>query len=183
MIKIETLEVSGFGPALKALRLPHGLECRSEIYGNFSADSVENIKRFNSSSFCIINDADIQLMQRLIKGGDCEAKVLRGIIAYADITAPVYWWCECETYRHGHERLSSASTMHIDCKGLAGEELQKAKSEIPMGKELEKIDFFSYQCLRNIYIWRKHHRLPEWRTFCEWIESLPYAAELIAYGL
>ena len=37
----------------------------------------------------------------------------------------------------------------------------------------------NYRCLRNIYMQRKDHRLPEWRAFCEWIETLPYAKELL----
>lgn len=37
----------------------------------------------------------------------------------------------------------------------------------------------NYRCLRNIYMQRKDHRLPEWRAFCKWIETLPYAQELL----
>ena len=37
----------------------------------------------------------------------------------------------------------------------------------------------NYRCLRNIYKQRKNHRLPEWRAFCFWIETLPYAQELL----
>lgn len=37
----------------------------------------------------------------------------------------------------------------------------------------------NYRCLRNIYIQRKDHRLPEWKEFCKWIETLPYAEELL----
>lgn len=37
----------------------------------------------------------------------------------------------------------------------------------------------NYRCLRNIYIQRKDHRLPEWRAFCQWIETLPYAEEFL----
>lgn len=37
----------------------------------------------------------------------------------------------------------------------------------------------NYRCLRNIYLQRKDHRLPEWREFCKWIETLPYAKELL----
>ena len=69
--------------------------------------------------------------------------------------------------------------MHTDCKGLTGGELVKVKSEIPMGKELKKIDYFSYQCLRNIVHQRAEHRLPEWHQFIEWVKSLPLAEELI----
>ena len=37
----------------------------------------------------------------------------------------------------------------------------------------------NYRCLRNIYMQRKDHRLPEWRAFCKWVETLPYAEELL----
>ena len=39
----------------------------------------------------------------------------------------------------------------------------------------------NYEVLRNIYFQRRGHKLSEWHTFCEWIESLPYAKELITY--
>ncbi len=39
----------------------------------------------------------------------------------------------------------------------------------------------NYQVLRNIYFQRRNHKLQEWRDFCKWIESLPYAKELICY--
>ena len=126
-----------------------------------------------------VDSRDMELLMRLVKAGDEHAKVLRGVVVWARMTLPVYIWCELETYRAGHERLMSESTMHIDCKGLSGEELQRAKASIGMGKELTKVDFFSYQCLRRIWQQRKNHRLPEWHNICEWIESLPMAEELI----
>ena len=49
----------------------------------------------------------------------------------------------------------------------------------PAGFELTARLTTNYRCLKNIYIQRKNHRLPEWREFCSWIESLPYAKELI----
>ena len=178
-MKIETIEIAGFASALKALHLPFMGEEKSYI---------ETCHFFTEGVFCNDSavqpaDKDLELMSKLIKGGDCEAKVLRGIVVYTKVTAPIYFWREAETYRHGHERLCSESTMHIDCKGLSGEELQKAKAAIPMGHPCTCIDSWSYQCLRNIYIWRRHHRLPEWREFCKWIETLPYAKELITVGL
>lgn len=39
----------------------------------------------------------------------------------------------------------------------------------------------NYRCLKNIWRQRRNHRLPEWREFCRWIETLPYAKELICY--
>ena len=49
----------------------------------------------------------------------------------------------------------------------------------PSGFELTARMATNYRCLRNIYIQRKDHRLPEWREFCKWIETLPYAKELL----
>lgn len=49
----------------------------------------------------------------------------------------------------------------------------------PAGFELTARLTTNYRCLKNIYQQRKNHRLPEWREFCKWIETLPYAKELI----
>lgn len=185
-MKVETLEMCGFESALRALRLSYGKEPRSEFESGvfyYPTGITDEREVLQVSSQCIIDPQDIDLMERLVRNGDEHAKVLRGIIVYAQVDAPVYWWCEEETYRAGHERLMSESTMHIDCKGLSGEELQRAKAEIPMGKVLRKVGFFSYQCLRNIYRQRRKHRLPEWREFCAWIEGLPLADRLITAGL
>ncbi len=49
----------------------------------------------------------------------------------------------------------------------------------PAGFELTARLTTNYRCLRNIYLQRKDHRLPEWREFCKWIETLPYAKEFL----
>lgn len=51
----------------------------------------------------------------------------------------------------------------------------------PAGFELTARMTTNYRCLKNIWRQRRNHRLPEWREFCKWIESLPYAKELICY--
>lgn len=132
-----------------------------------------------SETCCVISPKDLLLMSTLVRRGDEHAKVLRGIVVYAEISAPVWLYRELETYRIGRERLSSESTLHIECKGLSGEELEKAKGEISMGHIQKTVDMYSYQALRRIYFQRRNHRLPMWHDFCEWIESLPYAKELI----
>ena len=193
-MKIETIEVAGLAGALTALRLPFGKELRSNIQTIMSRDVDFEIGGLDCNIYPIlspwsktqkidINPKDITLMQTLVKRGDEHAKVVRGIMVWAKITAPVYWWCEEETYRMGHERLASESTMHIDCRGLAGSELQEAKSAIPMGKELTKVDMFSYQALRKMVAQRHNHRLPEWHEFVDWVRTLPLAEELIFVGL
>ena len=181
-MKIETLEISGFRSALEALRLPYGLEPRSKLDSKISLfNSI--YKNYDKIIYCesttVLDKNDITLLSTLVKRGPEHAKCIRGINVYAKITAPIYWWCEMETYTVGHYRLASESTMHVDCKGLKEDELVKAKSEIPMGKELTKVDMFNYQNLRNIYFQRRNHRLPEWREFCTWIETLPYSKEFI----
>ena len=182
-MKIETLELSGFRSCLEALRLPFSLEPRSCLSHTDDYFLRQEDDEYNSTilsnTWIKLHKKDLSLLQALVKRGPEHAKCIRGISVYAKITAPVYWWCELETYGIGRDRLASASTMHVDCKGLSGDELVKAKSEIPMGKELTKVDRFNYQCLRNIYFQRRNHRLPEWHTFCEWIELLPYAENFI----
>ena len=199
-MKIETIEIAGLAGALTALRLPFGKDVRSRIehfcdtYLDFTDMDVEKAEdtyevtmkghpRFTSNTYIAIEPKDLSLMTTLVKRGDEHAKVVRGIMVWAKITAPVYWWAEAETYRAGHERLASESTMHIDCKGLSGKELQEAKAAIPMGKELTKVDMFSYQALRRIVSQRHDHRLPEWHQFIDWIKTLPLAEELIFVGL
>ena len=49
----------------------------------------------------------------------------------------------------------------------------------PAGFELTARMTTNYRCLRNIYLQRHDHRLPEWREFCAWIETLPYASEFL----
>ena len=175
MLEIETLEIAGFVSVLRALRLPFGKDCRSDVTNTF-----EQIREtFLSSSCARIHEKDMKLMSTLVKRGNEHSKVLRSLVVYAEISAPIWFYRELETYRIGRERLSSESTMHIECKGLSGEELEKAKDAIPMGHIQKTVDMFSYQCLRRIYFQRRNHRLPMWHDFCAWIESLPYAHELI----
>ena len=199
-MNIETIEIAGLAGALTALRLPFGKEVRSKIENycethlDFTDMDVEKTEdtyevtmkgllKFTSNTSIDIDKKDLALLHTLVKRGDEHAKVVRGINVWAKITAPVYGWCEEETYRAGHERLASESTMHIDCRGLTGQELQEAKAAIPMGKELTKVDMFSYQTLRRIVVQRHDHRLPEWHLFIAWIKTLPLAEELIFVGL
>ena len=188
-MKIETIEIAGLAGALTALRLPFGKEVRSTITGKTDSYIAKNNTTGDRTHLIVwdgsvdINNKDLALLQTLVKRGDEHAKVVRGINVWAKITATVYWWAEAECYRAGHERLASESTMHIDCRGLTGQELQETKAAIPMGKELTKVDMFSYQTLRRIVIQRHNHRLPEWHQFIAWIKTLPLAEELIFVGL
>lgn len=173
-LNVELIEVSGFVSCLRALRLPFGKEIRSVVYSYHSA--ISNYIDYTGQ--VIFDDKDIKLLKRLIANGDEHAKVMRGIRAHLEISAPRWWWVEMDTYRAGTERLSSESTMHIDSKGLSGEELMAFKDELKEGKVQKRIQDFSYQTLRRIYKQRAEHRLPIWHDFCSFIESLPMS-ELI----
>lgn len=182
MLDVKTIEVAGFLSAVEALRLPFGKECRSQTHYDDSwvCDIVPN---FQSDVRVFFDERDLTLMSTLIKRGDEHAKVLRGIIAYAEINAPRFWWVEMDTYRIGSERLSSESTMHIQGRGMSTEELVKMKSELTEGTMQKRVQYFSYQALRRIYQQRRNHRLPHWHIFCDWIKTLPFANELILIGL
>ena len=179
---VKTLEVAGLVGALTALRLPFGKEPRSEFVLQssypkevFGTDGVSIPYR----DYIKVDYKDIKLISTLVKRGDEHSKVLRGVMVWCEINAPRYWWVEMDTYRVGAERLSSESTMHIEGKGMPEEELVKMKEELPEGHMQKRVWMFSYQTLRRIYFQRKDHRLPQWRTFCEWIETLPFAEEFI----
>lgn len=178
MLEVKTIEIAGFLSAVEALRLPFGKECRSET--EYSDSWVEKyIPNFQADIRVFFNEKDLALMSTLVTRGDEHAKVLRGIIVYAEINAPRYWWAEADTYCIGTERLSSESTMHIQGRGMNTEDLIKMKSELKEGTMQRRIQFFSYQTLRRIYHQRHDHRLPHWHVFCQWIEELPFAKWLI----
>lgn len=179
MIEIKTLEISGMASVLQALRLPFGKECRSECSWAGTINEDYQPPMFQTESSCFIDEKDLALLSTLVKRGDEHAKAIRGLMVYAEIEAPIYFYRELETYRVGRERLSCNSTMHQQCKGLSGDELVRAKAEMPMGTMQKTVDVYSYQCLRNIVKQRKGHRLPEWKVFIDWVKSLPFFDTLI----
>lgn len=72
-----------------------------------------------------------------------------------------------------------------DCKSVEEHEEAKKRKYLeilytnPAGFQLTARMTTNYRCLKNVYAQRKDHRLPEWRAFCAWIETLPYFNELI----
>lgn len=183
-LKVNTLEIAGMASVLQALRLPFGKECRSSCTFKGDVNDTDFTSAlFHTESQSFINDKDLKLLSTLVKRGNEHSKCIRGLIVYAEIEAPRFWWAEADTYRIGTERLASESTIHIQGKGLSTEELVKMKSELTEGTIQKRVQMFSYQTLRRIWIQRHNHRLPMWHTFCEWIENLPFANELILIGL
>lgn len=179
MISVKTLDICGMLSVLQALRLPFGKECRSLEESDFAFEEGQNVDIWYERKYCEIDHRDLLLLSTLVRRGDEHSKAIRGLIVYTEIDAPRFFWQEMDTYKVGTERLSSESTMHIQGKGLSTEELVKMKSDLKEGTMQKRIQMFSYQTLRRIYYQRRDHRLPHWRLFCEWMETLPYFNELI----
>ena len=96
MIKLEHTNVYGFKQAIRGMRNPL------------------NSWHLSDSTFdgeVRIGEVDHDLMMRLSKGGSSHAKYRRMIVVYVDITAPLYWWKEFDTYKVGTV-ANSCSTMH-----------------------------------------------------------------------
>lgn len=181
---VETIELSGLHSCLEALHLPFGGENNSE--SQFDVD----LKRWgkdnqniclNYGGYADISDKDKRLIHTLIKRGDEHGKCIRGVVVYAKITAPRYWWQEMDTYIVGVTSLGSNSTMHQQGKGLDTYDLVKMKENLPESTMQTRIKMISYQTLRRIYLQRRNHRLPQWHIFCNWIESLPLAEDFIVF--
>lgn len=113
MIKIEHTEVVGWEHAIRGMRNPLNSWEKSD---SFKADGFEcmgctkNRDCQKPVAYCI-GDNDLSLMQKLVKAGTDHRKFMRMIVAYCDITAPLYWWKEYDTYKVGTVR-NSCSTMH-----------------------------------------------------------------------
>lgn len=177
LFSVNTLEIGGLAAALQALRLPYGLECRSHVKSLYDYNPNESFCKYKSNIY--LNEKDIKLLHTLCKRGDEHAKVLRGVMVWCEINAPRYFHQELDTYRIGCERLASESTMHIQGAGLSEDELIAMKESLTEDTMQKRVWMFSYQTLSRIYRQRKNHRLPQWRFFCNWVETLPYADSLI----
>lgn len=97
MIKIEHVEVCGWEAAIRGMRNPKN--SRSKMDSDFSG------------GVCKIGPNDLMLMHALCKAGSDHRKFLRMITVNMDITAPLYWWKEYDTYKVGTVS-NSCSTMH-----------------------------------------------------------------------
>lgn len=123
MIKFEHTEVVGWEHAIRGMRNP--LESWERSDSSFGASNIESCDKcpYNNEPYgdpcqddpfhhCInIGENDHDLMTRLAKGGPVHAKYRRMITVYVDITAPLYWWKEFDTYKVGTV-ANSCSTMH-----------------------------------------------------------------------
>ena len=116
MIKIENYEVVGWEHAVRGMRNPMNSWAKSDsdFKGAAVTHILENDKPKEQHVYfdaLSIGPNDHDLMMRLAKGGSVHAKYRRMITVYVDITAPLYWWKEFDTYKVGTV-ANSCSTMH-----------------------------------------------------------------------
>jgi len=203
MIKIERTSVMNLDNAIRGARNPMNSWAKSDSYydedGNF-----------------VYGEADLEFGGRLCRAGGDHRKFIRQIFVSVDITAPLYWWKEFDTYKVGTV-ANSTSTMHkihskpferadfscdrLDEGGLKlldgiieyleseREKFNADKTDrqswhnmiqlLPSSYNQMRTVTMNYENLINMYYARKSHKLAEWHTYCEWIESLPYAKEFI----
>lgn len=102
MIKFENTEVFGWKAAIRGMRNPLNSWHLSDTTFGLGEDY------FNDMT---IGEKDLDLMTRLRNAGTDHRKFMRMITVYVDITAPLYWWKECDTYKVGTV-ANSCSTMH-----------------------------------------------------------------------
>lgn len=235
MLKIENTEVMGWEAAIRGMRNPMNSWEKSD--SRFSllddcGDCTHCNLRFDECHEQQIGPNDLDLMSRLRNAGTDHRKFMRMITVYLDITAPLYWWKEFDTYKVGTV-ANSCSTMHkiadkeftlddFSCEHLYAEDeidgmyysttaeeeftstdvlkvvveslnnyrkmylATKDKKEwwqmiqlLPSSYNQRRTVMLNYEVLANIYKSRRNHKLDEWHTFCDWIESLPYSELII----
>ncbi len=202
MIQLERTSVMNLENAMRGARNP--MNSWSRMDSSYDQDG-----KF------ILGPNDLGLAVRLRKAGSDHRKFIRQIFVSVDITAPLYWWKEYDTYKVATV-ANSTSTMHkIHSKPFERGEFSldhmteetldffdtiiarleiirlrymetKSKSDwydmiqlLPSSYNQMRTCTFNYETLVNIYYARRNHKLAEWHTFCDWIETLPYAKEII----
>ena len=222
MIKIENVEIVGWESAIRGMRNPMNSWNKSDSEFNVSCRVCKSEYYRNKCDNCLYSDGnillgnnDLDLMKRLAKAGTDHRKFMRMIVVYVDITSPLYWWKEFDTYKVGTVR-NSCSTMHkitekeftlddFSHEHLSDDSIKLLKDIVFIlnfhrEKYLETKDknywwqliqllpsnynqratlMLNYEVLANMYHSRKNHKLDCWVDFCKWIETLPYAKELI----
>ena len=235
MLKIENTEVMGWEAAIRGMRNPMNSWDKSDSRFSLLDDCGDCIHcnlRFDECNEQQIGHNDLDLMTRLRNAGTDHRKFMRMITVYLDITAPLYWWKEFDTYKVGTV-ANSCSTMHkihekeftledFSCDHLYAEDeidgmyysttaeeeftstdvlkvvieslnnyrkmylATKDKKEwwqmiqlLPSSYNQRRTVMLNYEVLANIYKSRRNHKLDEWHTFCDWIESLPYSELII----
>ena len=176
MLKIENTEVLGWVHAIRGMRNPMNSweksdsEFDREPRNYFDEDDMPctDLRRF------VLGSNDLDLMTRLRNAGTDHRKFMRMIVVYCDITAPLYWWKEFDTYKVGTV-ANSCSTMHkITAKEFALEDFSH-EHLIVAGLNSLKRTIDDLNSAREGYLDERIKQNPEWRKEVWWqmIQLLP----------
>ena len=152
MIKFEHVEVVGWEAAIRGMRNPMNSWDRSDsdwfrVNDKTDAESYIDYDEKNDLYY-LLGHNDFDLMRQLSNAGTDHRKFMRMITVYVDITAPLYWWKEFDTYKVGTV-ANSCSTMHkihekeftledFSCEHLLDDELETLKMVIDRLNENRK---------------------------------------------
>lgn len=141
MLKIKNVEVVGWEAAIRGMRNPKNSWVKSDSHWDYVNQGPEylTVAHFDDADFNI-GPNDKKLMSTLRNAGTDHRKFMRMITVYLDITAPLYWWKEFDTYKVGTV-ANSCSTMHkiaakeftledFSCEHLCDDELELLKEII-----------------------------------------------------
>ncbi len=124
MLKVERISVMNMENAIRGARNPLNSWARMDSY-------------YNESGELVLGPNDLSLAKKLAKAGSDHRKYLRQIMVSMDITAPLYWWKEFDTYKVGTV-ANSTSTMHkIQAKVFEREDFS---CELLTGRSVEVMD-------------------------------------------
>lgn len=150
MIKFENTEVMNFEGAIRGMRNPLNSWDKSDSYIEENCNECHHksdylVCNYNPIHKCldvVIGDNDLALMKKLIKAGSDHRKFMRQILVSVDITAPLYWWKEFDTYKVATVS-NSCSTMHkIHDKEFTIEDFSYEN----ISHDLDDLNHFIYEC-------------------------------------
>jgi hypothetical protein len=151
MIKLEntvTPSPKQWEAIIRGMRNPMNSWDKSDSYTTY----IENPETHNTADFeFFIGDADKELMLKLVKAGSDHSKFMRMIPVYVDVTAPLYWWKEYDTYKVGTV-ANSCSTMHkIHAKEFTLDDFSH-EHLLKTGKECLEQTIRTLNAYRNLYV-------------------------------
>ena len=117
MLKIENTEIVGWNAAIRGMRNPMNSWEKSDSHSCGTCGDCDICIDYDNCPYgydylkIIVGPNDLDLMTRLRNSGTDHRKFMRMITVYVDITAPLYWWKEFDTYKVGTV-ANSCSTMH-----------------------------------------------------------------------
>lgn len=153
MIKIESVEVVGWEAAIRGMRNPMNSWDKSDSkYFNDPIYDEAHPMFIHDNPIFSLGPNDKDLMKRLRNAGTDHRKFMRMIVVYVDITAPLYWWKEFDTYKVGTV-ANSCSTMHtIHKKKFTLDDFSHEHIDLPQSTDVLMDAISTLNYYRDLYL-------------------------------